>query len=97
LFFIPLSLSLLNQFLQNKLMTYVSYASILIGLTILFSLFFILIIELNQDKKMNKYFQNHKKTKINLNNGRLECGYCGNRDIRESDTGCTVCGNKFDN
>lgn len=97
LFLIPLTLFLVKQFLQNKILNYASYTSIFAGLTILLLFFFILIIELNQDKKIDRYFQMHKKVKINLTNGKYECGCCGNRNISESDTRCNVCGVEFQN
>jgi hypothetical protein len=93
---IPSIFFVINQFLQNKIFTYVSYISIIVGVTIEILFFVHLIIELRQDKKIYKYCQNHKKVKIILNDGKYECGYCSNRNVRESDTECNICGIKFE-
>lgn len=93
---IPLILFSLNHFLQNKILTYVTYTSIIVGITIEILFLIHLTIELSQDKKIDKYYQSHKKVKINLNNGKYECGYCSNRNVRESDTECNICGIKFE-
>lgn len=86
----------INQFLQNKILTYVTYISIIVGVTIEILFLVHLIIELSQDKKIDKYCQSHMKVKINLNDGKYECGYCSNRNVRESDTECNICGIKFE-
>lgn len=56
-----------------------------------------LSIELWQDKKINKYYQQHRNIKIIHNNGKYECGNCGNINIKCTDTECMICGIHFQN
>lgn len=93
---VPLALWGVNQWLQKEILSSAAYVSMVIGAAIEIFFFVYLIIETKQDKKINEYYQRHKKSKITLPGGRFECGNCGNRNVRESDTGCVACGITFE-
>lgn len=93
---IPAIFFIVNKFLLSKLVNYLFYVSIIVGGIIEILFFVYLTIELSQDKKIEKYCKSHNKVKINLNNGKYECGLCGNHNVRKSDSQCNVCGIKFE-
>jgi len=69
--------------------------SIAIGILILLFFSIMLVIELNQDKRMNRFFEKNKYRKIELHDGTYECQNCGNRLIESDNTSCNLCGIKF--
>jgi high-affinity Fe2+/Pb2+ permease len=86
IFFFPYKCGLLNL---------VSKISLIAGILILLLFSIWLKIELYQDKKMNRYFENNKGKKLSIGDGIFECQACGNRQIKPSDNRCNVCGIKF--
>lgn len=93
---LPLALWGVNQWLQNEALITTAYVSMIIGAAIEIFFFIFLIIESKQDKKIDADYQRHRKMKIPLPNGKYECGNCGNRNVRASDTGCVACGITFE-
>ncbi len=93
----PLAFWGVNQWLQNEALSTAAYVSMIIGAAIEIFLFVYLIIESKQDKMIDADYQRHMKMKIPLPDGKFECGNCGNRNVRASDTGCVACGITFDN
>jgi hypothetical protein len=69
--------------------------SIGIGLFILAVFTGILIIELNQDKKLNSQYYNKRYSKIKLSDANYECQNCGNLKLKKDDKDCNLCGIKF--
>ena len=67
--------------------------SISIGLLILAAFTVILVIELNQDRMINKNYSSKCRCKISPT--AYECQNCGNKTVIEEDTYCRVCGIKF--
>ncbi|MBQ4282592.1 MAG: hypothetical protein IJB96_01535 [Lachnospira sp.] len=55
----------------------------------------LLLIEFRQDKRIDKYYCEHKNVKIELASGRYECGLCGSRTIGVDSTYCRICGCKY--
>lgn len=69
--------------------------SFFIGI-IIFGVFFIwLTIELKQDKKINKMYEKHRNEKLLVGDKIYECQACGNRQVKNDDTSCRVCGIEF--
>jgi uncharacterized paraquat-inducible protein A len=62
-----------------------------IGTFILVTFGVILIIELNQDKRIDLQHQKNKISKIRLSGGLDECQNCGNRKIHKCERYCSVC------
>lgn len=67
-----------------------------IGMLILLFFFVMLVIELYQDKKINKYYAAHKNVKIRMESGEYECAACGSRCVQKEDINCIVCGIRFE-
>ncbi|OPJ62590.1 hypothetical protein [Clostridium oryzae] len=69
--------------------------SLVIGGCISFFSIIILIIEFRQDRKLDMFYKNHRNSKMQLEDGILECQNCGNRKIKENDSFCASCGVVF--
>lgn len=93
---LPLALWGVNLWLQNEALITTAYVSMIIGAVIEIFFFVYLIIESKQDKKSEEDYQRHRKMKIPLPEGKFECGNCGNRNVRTSDSGCVACGITFE-
>lgn len=61
---------------------------------VLFAVGFILMLgmEFHQDSYLEEYYTLHKRVKIDLGSGNFECQNCGNRNVKEQDQQCNVCG-----
>lgn len=66
------------------------------GIGLFLFLLGLLAVELSQDKKLLAVWQSQGREKQKLKDGRQECPCCGNREIRESEGVCMVCGNRFE-
>lgn len=73
----------------------ISKVSIVIGLLILLFLFLLLKIEFYQDKKLERYFEKNKNTRLLLHNDLYECQACGNRKVKQEQKRCDICGSYF--
>lgn len=93
---IPLLLYVIKKYFHFEMWTYIIYSSLIIGIIIEGFFGIILIVELHQDSKIDKYTQKHRKIKIKLEDGRYECANCGNRTIKEQDKECHICNAKFE-
>lgn len=67
-----------------------------VGTGILICFVGLLLIEFRQDKRIDKYYSKHKNVKIELANGKWECGACGSRSICTDSTFCNMCGCKYE-
>lgn len=68
-----------------------------VGLVILGFMVLWLIIEGFQDRYWNHYDLSQRKRKVKLENGHFECQNCGNRNVKESEQICSICGCHFEN
>ena len=71
--------------------------SLAFGSIILLFLFISLKIEFSQDKKIDEYFMENKKSRLPLKNGLFECQVCGNNQIKPEQKCCIICGTNFRN
>ena len=92
----PLAFWGVNQWLQNEALITAAYVSLIFGATIEIFFFVYLFIESKQDKMINEDYLRHRNMKIPLPDGKYECGNCGNRNVRASDSGCVACGITFE-
>lgn len=67
-----------------------------VGLVILGLMALWLIIEGFQDRYWNRYDLSQKNRKMKLENGHFECQNCGNRNVRENEQICGICGCHFE-
>lgn len=94
---IPLIFKMLVIISKLKLFELYEWISFMIGILILLLFTIWLFIEFLQDNYWNQYYANHKNERLKLSNGGYECQSCGNRNIKENDKNCNVCGMKFRN
>lgn len=92
---IPLLLYFTKRYFCSTFLSYAIGASIVIGIIVECAFGILLIIELHQDEKIQKYCQNHRNIKIKLEEGKYECQNCGNRMVKEQDEECSICGIKY--
>lgn len=92
---VPLLLDFIKRYFSSIILSYAIRVSVVIGIIVECAFFILLIIELHQDKKIQKYCQNHRNTKIKLKEGKYECLNCGNRMLKEQDEVCSICGIKY--
>lgn len=69
--------------------------SMALGSGILLFLILLLMVELRQDKRINRYYEHHRNRKLQIANTVYECQACGNRKLSAGDTCCAVCGSRF--
>ena len=93
---IPGMLMLINILLNYEAILLISRLLFIIGAFILICFTVHLLIELYQDKKIDKYYSKHRNVKIKLNDGKYECGACGSRNIGLNDNFCNICGCKYE-
>ena len=86
----------INRFLHHRWLEILAGGCFVLGAVILLGFALILRTELKQDKKIERYYGNHKNVKIKLSEGRYECGACGNRAVSKEQTHCGVCNCKFE-
>lgn len=80
---------------NSKFLHFVSIISGMIGIVILVLFFIHLMIELHQDRKIDRYYSSCMNRKLLLTDGHYECSSCGNRKLNKSDEYCPICGEKF--
>ena len=86
----------LNKRWSNGAIAVIAVVLLTIGGFILVGFAWLLHVELKQDKKINSYYNVHKNRKVEIGNGKYECGACGNRGLRKESSHCTTCGCKFE-
>ena len=94
---VPVVILWLNLFLESGLIVVLSKLLFRIGAGFLIGFAVLLLIEFRQDDKIDKYYSKHKNVKIELADGKYECGACGNRILSAGDVSCSVCGCNFIN
>lgn len=57
----------------------------------------LLFVELRQDKRRVRYFEEHQNCALPLSDGRYECQHCGSTTVRQGDKVCPTCGIGFEN
>lgn len=93
---VPSILQWLNTFLECYYISAIANLLFLIGTGILLCFVGLLLIEFRQDKRIDKYYSEHKNVKIELANGKWECSACGSRTICTDSTFCNVCGCRYE-
>lgn len=93
---IPGILHVLNTFFECYFVSVIVKLLFMTGAGILICLAGLLMIEFWQDKRIDKYYSRYKNVKIELPNGKWECGACGSRTISTDGTFCNVCGCKYE-
>ena len=71
-------------------------AAFALGLIALALFIILLLIELGQDRFLDRWYRRHKNEKLALPNGAYECQHCGSQVVRASDRHCPVCGQALD-
>jgi uncharacterized paraquat-inducible protein A len=94
-FVIPTIAKIILTIYRKLYLKLILWISFFIGILILFLFSIWLLIEFHQDKYWNHYYLNRKNEKLKLKNSVYECQSCGNRNVKEADKNCSVCGLKF--
>lgn len=92
---VPGILAYLNTFFDSKVLHAAIIVLRALGVLLLLGFIVLLVIELRQDKKIDRYYSRHKEVKLELGNGRYECGVCGNREVLRESVYCNICGCEF--
>jgi len=94
---IPFCSYILRFVFHTVMFTVFMYTSLVLGFLILLFFMGLLSVEFYQDKKINRQYTNIKKTKTKtyIGNGSFECQSCGNRQVKDIDKNCNICGIKF--
>ncbi len=71
-------------------------AAFALGLIALVLFVILLLIELAQDRSLDRWYRRHENEKLALPNGVYECQHCGSQVVRASDRNCPVCGQSLD-
>ena len=71
--------------------------SIALGLIILLSFLLLLLIEFIQDSYLEQQYFQKRNRKVRVTNKYFECQYCGNRQVRQEEISCLVCGKRLMN
>lgn len=90
---IPMLLSIIPY--KRGVLLELSKISFIVGTLILVLFFIWLMIELYQDKKLFENYNQYMNQKILIGKNMYECQRCGNRQVKQSDKNCNICGNKF--
>lgn len=86
----------LNRLWSSEVIAVIAKVLLVVGGCVLTGFAALLSVELKQDKKINSYYNVHKNRKVEIGNGKYECGACGNRGLRKESSHCTTCGCKFE-
>ena len=93
---VPRILQWLNTFFECYYISLISKILFMLGVATLICFVGILLIEFRQDKRIDKYYGEHKNVKIELANGKWECSACGSRAICTDSTFCNMCACKYE-
>ena len=93
---VPGILQGLNTFFGCCYISVIANLLFMAGTGILICFVGLLLIEFWQDKRIDKYYSEHKNVKIELTNGKWECSACGSRTICSDSTFCNMCGCKYE-
>jgi hypothetical protein len=90
------SSSLLELFhLRFRVISALIRLSLSLGLLLLAAFLLLIVIEQIQDHWYDVSYRRHRGEKIKGPGIYHECQYCGNRQVRESDRYCRICGRKL--
>jgi len=92
---IPFCFYILKFIFRSIVFSVFMYIFLAVGFLILLFFIGLFSIELHQDKKINRQYIHIKKTKIDIGNELYECQSCGNRQVKDIDKYCNICGIKF--
>lgn len=92
---IPIIIKLLYFLFRYEVLNTLMWCSVGIGSVILIGFFIYLGIELQQDKRLDQYYNDHRYSKIQIEHSNFECASCGNRNVRKQDKSCAICGVLF--
>lgn len=95
LVFMPLGCYLFSTITKQTLFFLLAKISFILGFAVLLFLFILLKIEFLQDKKIAEYFEANKHTRVALKNGLYECQACGNKQVKQEQKSCDICGVNF--
>ncbi len=70
-------------------------ASAALGGVIWVVLLVLIVVEQVQDALLVRSYEGQRSKKFPAGNGLYECQFCGNRQVKEEDTSCGVCGKAF--
>lgn len=93
----PLIMFILSKYFFPNVFSLLIKISIAIGILSIAILIFILVIELNQDNRINLQYIKTRYSKIKISNSKYECQNCGYKNVSETDSTCIVCGVSFNN
>ena len=94
-FVIPSVLYLLSFLLNensNPILIGAIRISVEIGIAVMVVFLVLIVAEQIQDHWIDIQFQKDRDRKLPLADGKLECQYCGNQQVKENDKTCSVCG-----
>lgn len=97
LMLIPIGLFCVYKMSGLSVFLLICQISLAVGCLLAVLLFAFLVVELNQDKRINKFYAKNKRRKLPIGNNQYECQYCGNKRLKASDVSCNICGIKFIN
>ena len=92
---LPAMLYVLSMLISAEWLSLLIMISMALGSALLLFLILLLIIELHQDKRINRYYEKHRNRKLQIANTAYECQACGNRKLNAGDKSCPVCGSRF--
>lgn len=92
---LPVLFYLISLLISADWLSLMIKISMALGSGILLFLALLLMVELRQDKRINRYYVNHRNRKLQTPNAVYECQACGNRKLSAGDTCCPVCGSRF--
>lgn len=92
---VPAIIYLILQIYRVEFLVLILWISLSMGILILLLFAIWLLIELLQDKYLNQYYLKRRNEKLKSRHGNYECQACGNRNVKEADKNCSVCGLKF--
>jgi hypothetical protein len=69
-----------------------THASWITGGLLLGGFILLIILEQIQDKLLTDRYHKNRHRKLKIATDRYECQYCGNREVKEADKTCRICG-----
>lgn len=94
---VPCVILLLRWFWPLPVFSVMLTVSLIIGGLLAVFLAGLLIIELRQDKRIARYYEEHQNRVQSLSDGRYECQHCGSTSLKQGDKRCPTCGVRFEN
>lgn len=89
-----ISLFLTKESIISFLLTAIK-VSFAAGIFVCIALLTLIVAEQIQDHYIDVQYQKNRNQKLPLADGNYECQYCGNRNVKENDNTCAVCGREL--